>query len=69
MSAPNLTAREMDVLRLMVDGRGNREIAAALGISESGVKGHVNSIFGKLGASDRTQAVTLALRRGIIELG
>jgi len=69
MSAPNLTAREMDVLRLMVDGQSNREIAAKLGISESGVKGHVNSIFGKLGATDRTQAVTFALRRGIVELG
>ena len=68
MAGPSLTPREMDVLQLMVQGRGNREIAAALGISEAGVKGHVGSIFGKLGVDDRTQAVTEALRRGIVAL-
>ena len=68
MLGPNLTPREIDVLRLMVDGRGNKEIAGALGISEAGVKGHVNGIFGKLGVTDRAQAVTAALRRGIVHL-
>jgi DNA-binding NarL/FixJ family response regulator len=68
MAASELTPREAHVLKLMVAGGSNREIAEALGISESGVKGHVNNIFGKLGVSDRTQAVTTALRRGLAQL-
>jgi DNA-binding NarL/FixJ family response regulator len=68
MTASELTARETQVLRRMVAGRTNREIAAELAISEAGVKGHVNSIFAKLGVADRTQAVTTALRRGIVAL-
>lgn len=68
MTASELTARETEVLKHMVAGRTNREIAAELSISEAGVKGHVNSIFAKLGVADRTQAVTTALRRGIVQL-
>ena len=49
-------------------GRSNKEIGAALGIAEGTVKVHVNSLLGKLGVEDRTQAVTEALRRGIVHL-
>lgn len=65
---PELTAREMDVLRLIVAGKANREIGAELSITEGTVKAHVNNILGKLGVSDRTQAVTTALRRGLVQL-
>ena len=61
-----LTARERDVLEMLAEGRGNREIAAQLGISEHTVKFHVASILGKLGAATRTEAVSIALRRGLI---
>jgi len=63
-----LTAREMDVLRHMAGGNRNRDIAQQLFISEETVKVHVKHIMEKLGASDRTQAVAIALRRGIISL-
>jgi len=63
-----LSARELEVLRLLVSGRRNREIAGALVIAEGTVKLHVSSILGKLGAADRTEAVTVALQRGIIRL-
>ena len=63
-----LSARELDVLRLLVSGRRNREIANALAITEGTVKLHVSSILGKLGAVDRTEAVTIALQRGIVQL-
>ena len=63
-----LSARELEVLRLLVSGRRNREIAGALVISEGTVKLHVSSILGKLGAADRTEAVTVALQRGIVQL-
>lgn len=66
--APELSARELDVLRLIVAGRSNKEIGAALGISEGTVKVHVNSLLGKLGVADRTQAVTEALKRGLVHL-
>jgi two-component system, NarL family, response regulator len=69
IAGSELTPRETEVLRLMAAGESNRQIADALAISESGVKGHVNNIFSKLGVSDRTQAVTAALRRGIVQLG
>ena len=59
---------ELDVLRLLMAGKSNKQIAAALFISEGTVKTHVNNILGKLGASDRTQAVTTALKRGIVSL-
>jgi two-component system NarL family response regulator len=63
-----LTEREVDVLRQMAHGRSNKVIGAELHISEGTVKFHVNNILGKLGAEDRTQAVTLGLQRGIIHL-
>ncbi len=68
MSTPQLTERETDVLRLIVGGNSNKEIAAALFISEATVKTHINSLLGKLGVSDRTQAATTALQRGIVHL-
>lgn len=68
MSAPKLTDRETEVLRLIVGGNSNKEIAAALFISEATVKTHINSLLGKLGVSDRTQAATTALQRGIVHL-
>ena len=63
-----LTARELDVLRLIAKGNANKEIAAQLSIREDTVKSHVGNILEKLGASDRTHAVTIGLRRGMIEL-
>jgi two-component system, NarL family, response regulator YdfI len=63
-----LTAREREVLQMLAQGRGNKEIAARMKISEHTVKFHVASILGKLGASTRTQAVSVALRRGLILL-
>jgi DNA-binding NarL/FixJ family response regulator len=63
-----LSTRELDVLRLLVGGRRNREIANALDISEGTVKLHVSSILSKLGAADRTEAVTRALQHGIVQL-
>jgi NarL family two-component system response regulator YdfI len=63
-----LTARERDVLEMLSRGLGNKAIAARLKISEHTVKFHVASILGKLGASTRTEAVSLALRRGLILL-
>ena len=68
VTSPQLTERELEVLRAMAEGKSNREIGAALFISEGTVKSHVNSILGKLGVEDRTQAVTAALRRGLVEL-
>ena len=63
-----LTAREHDVLALLADGISNRDIAARLAISEHTVKFHLASIFGKLGASTRTEAVQRGLRLGVIEI-
>jgi two-component system nitrate/nitrite response regulator NarL len=63
-----LTAREMDVLRLMAEGLPNKTIAAQLDISEFTVKFHVNAILGKLGAQSRTEAAMVALRMGLIPL-
>ncbi len=63
-----LSARELDVLRLLVGGRRNRAIAAELAITEGTVKLHVSSILSKLGVTDRTEAVTVALQRGIVQL-
>jgi DNA-binding NarL/FixJ family response regulator len=63
-----LTAREIAVLRLVAFGKTNKEIAAQLRISDETVKSHVTNILEKLGANDRTHAVTTALRRGIIAL-
>jgi DNA-binding NarL/FixJ family response regulator len=64
----DLSPREIEVLRLIANGNSNKEIACQLSITEETVKSHVTSILSKLGANDRTHAVTIALRRGIIEL-
>lgn len=61
-----LTAREIDVLSLLAEGAGNKEIAARLHISEHTVKFHVSSILGKLGAATRTEAVTRGYKEGLI---
>ena len=63
-----LSSREIAVLRLIAAGNANKEIAAQLSIAEDTVKSHVTNILGKLGANDRTHAVTIGLKRGIIEL-
>jgi two-component system NarL family response regulator len=68
LAGPVLTERETDVLKQIVLGRSNKEIGAALFISEATVKTHINSLLGKLGVSDRTQAATTALQRGIVHL-
>jgi DNA-binding NarL/FixJ family response regulator len=68
MGGPALTTRETEVLKRIVAGRSNKEIASDLFISEATVKTHVNSILGKLGVTDRTQAATTALQRGIVHL-
>ena len=63
-----LTPRETEVLQLIVAGLSNREIAEQLSVTEGTVKSFVNSILGKLGVRDRTQAVTTALQRGLVHL-
>jgi DNA-binding NarL/FixJ family response regulator len=63
-----LSAREMEVLSLIVKGHGNKQIAYQLGIAEHTVKNHVKNILGKLGVEDRTQAATAAIQRGIIHI-
>ena len=68
MSDQVLTEREIEVLREVANGNRNREIARRLSISEETVKVHIKHIMEKLGASDRTQAVAIGLRRGIIKL-
>ncbi len=65
-SGSELTERETEVLRLIVGGNSNKEIGAKLFISEATVKTHVNNLLSKLGVSDRTQAATTALQRGIV---
>jgi DNA-binding NarL/FixJ family response regulator len=64
----DLTPREIDVLRLIASGKANKMIADRLSIAEETVKSHVTNILAKLGANDRTHAVTIGLKRGIIEL-
>jgi NarL family two-component system response regulator YdfI len=63
-----LTPREVQVLELVADGLPNKAIAARLGVSDETVKFHLGSVFGKLGASNRTDAVRQALRRGLVPL-
>jgi DNA-binding NarL/FixJ family response regulator len=64
----SLSAREIEVLRLISGGNANKEIAAQLAITEETVKGHIKNILAKLDANDRTHAVTIGLKRGIIDL-
>jgi DNA-binding NarL/FixJ family response regulator len=64
----SLTSREIEVLRLIAAGKANKLVASDLSITEETVNGHVKNILSKLGANDRTHAVTLGLKRGIIEL-
>lgn len=68
VSSDELSAREVEVLERIVAGRANKEIASDLHITEATVKSHVNSLLGKLGASDRTHAAILGLQRGIVHL-
>lgn len=68
IGSEELSVREVEVLERIVAGRANKEIASDLNISEATVKSHVNSLLGKLGASDRTHAAVLALQRGIVHL-
>ncbi len=63
-----LTPREIDVLRLVAGGNANKEIAAKLSLTEETVKSHIRNILAKLGANDRTHAVTIGLKRGIIDV-
>lgn len=64
----DLTLREIHVLRLVAGGNANKEIAGRLSIAEETVKSHITNILAKLGANDRTHAVTIGLKRGIIDL-
>jgi DNA-binding NarL/FixJ family response regulator len=68
MGGPSLTNRELEVLTLIVSGKSNRDIGNQLAISEATVKTHINNILSKLGVSDRTQAATTAIQRGIVAL-
>lgn len=64
-----VTARELDVLRLAANGATNRAIGSALGIGAEAVSSRMQSVFRKLRVADRTQAVTVALRLGLLDLG
>lgn len=66
MSSESLTARELEVLGMLAAGRSNKEIAIKLSITETTVKSHLRSIFNKLGVLSRTEAVTVATRRGLV---
>jgi DNA-binding NarL/FixJ family response regulator len=68
LAGPQLTNRELEVLQLIVRGRSNKEIGIDLSISEATVKTHINTLLSKLGVSDRTQASTAAIQRGIVHL-
>jgi len=68
MTGMNLSERERQVLEFVAAGKSNKEIATALEITEATVKGHMTNILGKLGVTDRTQAVIAALRRGLVHL-
>lgn len=68
MPRPDLSAREVQVLELIVSGQANKQIAYSLGIAEHTVKNHVKNILSKLGVQDRTQAATVAIQRGIIHI-
>ncbi|PWT93103.1 MAG: DNA-binding response regulator [Acidobacteria bacterium] len=63
-----LTERESEILKLISAGKSNKEIADTLGVSEGTIKSHVNHILSKLGATDRTQAVSIAIKKGLVHL-
>jgi NarL family two-component system response regulator YdfI len=65
-SDPILSPREIEILRMIAEGLGNKEIASKLSISDHTVKFHISSIFAKLGATNRAEAVTLGIRQGLI---
>jgi DNA-binding NarL/FixJ family response regulator len=68
VNGQELTERELSVLERIVAGRANKDISADLFISEATVKTHINRLLGKLGVTDRTQAATLAIKRGLVNL-
>ena len=68
MGGSALTAREMEVLELIVRGKSNKEIGGALSISEATVKSHINNLLSKMGVTDSTQAATAAIQRGLVHL-
>ena len=68
MATEQLTHREQDVLEQIVRGKSNKEIGAELDISEATVKTHINNLLSKLGVTDRTQAATAAIQRGLVQL-
>ena len=68
MGEDEVTARELEVLRLIRDGHRNKQIADRLSISENTVNFHVKNLMDKLQANDRTHAVTIALRRGVMQI-
>jgi two-component system NarL family response regulator len=69
VSSPSLTSREVGVLELVAKGMSNKEIGAALFVSETTIKYHLKNIYSKLGANDRTEAALLAAQRGILHIG
>jgi len=68
VAAPDVSGREREVLQLIARGKANKEIAAALGISEETVKRHASNLFEKMGVADRAQATSEGIRRGLIRL-
>ena len=68
MSGEGMTAREIDVLKLLARGRSNKEIGTALFVSETTVKSHVRNIFTKLNVMSRTEAIAAATKRGLVRL-
>lgn len=68
MARMQVTPRELSTLRLMADGKSNKEIASSLGITERTVKSHMGHLFEKLGVTSRTEAVKVATRRGLVRL-
>ena len=67
-AAPLLTTRQIEVLEFLSKGLSNKEIAAVLGFSEAGTKKHLVTIFQKLGAADRTEAVVIAIQNGLVKV-
>jgi DNA-binding NarL/FixJ family response regulator len=68
MTRANLTARELEILKILTKGLTNKQIGSALGISDNTVRNHINKIIEKLEVSDRTEASTTAIQRGIVDV-